>query len=404
MKESKLKSIVYNYIDNELKIVDFHTHLFPKSFQDFNLNGIENILNYHYLHAEYLKLNLMTVEEFFNLTSREKAKNIWEELIIKRAPFSEATKGVLTILNKLKIPLNLTYEELEKYCPNIDSNDYVSRIYDLSNIEKVVMTNDIFDSKEIQYYKNLDKKNFYTSIRLDSYFYKQDTVIEINGKNFDLSKQIEYYLEYMIELLNPVYFAISVDDKFSVDDKRYKFIEKYIFPLSREYNIPMSLMIGVKRKVNPTYELAGDSVVNYNIEYLEKILQRNQDIKFCVTILSRENQYELTVLSRKFQNLLLFGNWWFLNNDIFINEITRMRMNLLGSSFIPQHSDARVLEHLIYKWKHTNNVFKEILVDYFRFLIDIDYKLSKEIIGNTIDGFYNGEVRKLIEENQCITY
>jgi hypothetical protein len=404
IKESEIKVTIDNYINNELQIIDFHTHLFPKSFQEFSLNGIENILNYHYLHAEYLKLSLMKPIDFFKLSSRERAKNIWQELFIKRIPFSEATKGVLTILNKFNISLTLTYDELERYFLETDSEQYISKIYKLSNIEKVVMTNDIFDSHEIQYYRELDKEKFYTSIRLDSYFDLQTTTIITNNKSFDLSKQLTDYLEYMIEFLKPIYFAISVDDKFSLNDDKYIFMEKYIFPLSKKYIMPVSLMIGVKRQVNPIYGLAGDTVINYDIENLEKILQKNQDIKFCVTMLSRENQYELTVLSRKFQNLLLFGNWWFLNNDIFINEITRMRMNLLGNVFIPQHSDARVLEHLVYKWRHTNQLFKDILFDYFKFLFDIGYELSRENIENSIDNFYNGEVRKLIEENKCITY
>ena len=34
-------------------------------------------------------------------------------------------------------------------------------------------------------------------------------------------------------------------------------------------------------------------------------------------------------------------------------EITRMRLELLGHSFTAQHSDARVLEQLLYKWQDT---------------------------------------------------
>ena len=40
----------------------------------------------------------------------------------------------------------------------------------------------------------------------------------------------------------------------------------------------------------------------------------------------------------------LLGCWWFVNNPSLIDEITRMRMELLGTSFIPQHSDARILD------------------------------------------------------------
>jgi hypothetical protein len=40
-----------------------------------------------------------------------------------------------------------------------------------------------------------------------------------------------------------------------------------------------------------------------------------------------------------------------LNNPSLVEEITRMRLEMLGMSFIPQHSDARVLEQVIYKWR-----------------------------------------------------
>ena len=48
-----------------------------------------------------------------------------------------------------------------------------------------------------------------------------------------------------------------------------------------------------------------------------------------------------------------FGCWWFLNNPSIVEEITRERLELPGTTFIPQHSDARVLEQVIYKWRNT---------------------------------------------------
>jgi len=82
------------------------------------------------------------------------------------------------------------------------------------------------------------------------------------------------------------------------------------------------------------------------VEHLCSEYPRN---KFLVTMLTRENQHELCVAARKFRNLLVFGCWWFLNNPSLVEEITRMRFELLGVSVIPQHSDARVLDQLVYK-------------------------------------------------------
>jgi hypothetical protein len=163
------------------------------------------------------------------------------------------------------------------------------------------------------------------------------------------------------------------------------------------------LMLGVERGVNEAYGLAGDGVVGCNMQLLAEMVNVNPDIHFCVTVLSRENQYELAVLSRKFNNLTIFGNWWFLNNDIFINENTRMRLNLLGDNFIPQHSDARVLEQLIYKWQHTNTLFKKILLEYLNFLLHNGYTLTQDTVEAAIESFYNGKINQIIKANKCIT-
>jgi hypothetical protein len=80
-------------------------------------------------------------------------------------------------------------------------------------------------------------------------------------------------------------------------------------------------------------------------------------------MLARENQHELAVAARKFGNLMVFGCWWFVNNPSLIEEITRLRVELLGTTFIPQHSDARVLEQLLYKWDHSREIIARVLVD-----------------------------------------
>ena len=39
-----------------------------------------------------------------------------------------------------------------------------------------------------------------------------------------------------------------------------------------------------------------------------------------------------------------------------------MRIELLGTSFTPQHSDARVLDQIVYKWQHNRGIIAQILV------------------------------------------
>ena len=76
------------------------------------------------------------------------------------------------------------------------------------------------------------------------------------------------------------------------------------------------------------------------------------------------------VYARKFSNLMPFGCWWFVNNPSIVEEITRERIEMLGTRFIPQHSDARVLEQVIYKWSNTRRTVAPILSNAYRLLAE----------------------------------
>ena len=116
-------------------------------------------------------------------------------------------------------------------------------------------------------------------------------------------------------------------------------------------------MIGVRYLVNPALRLAGDASGMADLRSLEYLCREYPENRFLVSVLSRENQHELCVYARKFRNMLPFGCWWFLNNPSVVEEMTRERIEMLGATFVPQHSDARVLEQVIYKWRNTRRTF-----------------------------------------------
>jgi hypothetical protein len=114
--------------------------------------------------------------------------------------------------------------------------------------------------------------------------------------------------------------------------------------------------------------LAGDAAGRADLRALESLCRDFPANRFLVSVLSRENQHELCVYARKFSNLMPFGCWWFLNNPSIVEEITRERLEMLGTSFIPQHSDARVLEQVIYKWRNTRRTLAPILSNAYHLL------------------------------------
>src|SRR5437899_9398764 len=163
--------------------------------------------------------------------------------------------------------------------------------------------------------------------------------------------------------MRPVYMAVSLPDSFQFPEEtvRSRILSQAVLPSCREFNLPLSLMIGVRYQVNPRIRLGGDAVGKANLRSVESLCRNFPQNRFLASVLSRENQHELCVYARKFNNLMPFGCWWFLNNPSIVEEITRERIEMLGTSFIPQHSDARVLEQVIYKWRNTRATLAPVL-------------------------------------------
>jgi hypothetical protein len=147
-------------------------------------------------------------------------------------------------------------------------------------------------------------------------------------------------------------------------------------------------MIGVRYQVNPALRLAGDAAGRADLRSLENLCREFPENRFLVSVLSRENQHELCVYARKFCNLLPFGCWWFLNNPSIVEEITRERLEMLGASFIPQHSDARILEQLIYKWRNTRRTMAPILANAYRLMSDDGRAVTLSGIRNDINRLF----------------
>jgi hypothetical protein len=182
--------------------------------------------------------------------------------------------------------------------------------------------------------------------------------------------EVRRFLMDWCKRMQPVYMAVSLPDTFAypTDTVGNKLLRDAVLPACRELDLPLSLMIGVRKQVNPSLRLAGDALGRADLRALENLCREFPDNRFLVSILSRENQHELCVYARKFNNLMPFGCWWFLNNPSIVEEITRERLEMLGTSFIPQHSDARVLEQVIYKWNNTRRTMARILSDSYRLL------------------------------------
>ena len=379
-------------IINATEIFDIHTHLFPAEFKKYHLSGISEVLNYHYLIAELLTTTNINVKNFYELTKIEKANIIWEELFLKRTPISEACKGVLTILSELSIDYMFkSFDEINTEYSKLNLSDL--QIFKIIKISQVVMTNNPFDKSEWQLFKkkNWDTNKYLASLRLDDILINLEKCLDIckeNINNFDNDNDLMIkYLDKVYEESKPVYAALSLNGL-----QLNSFLKNKVFPdifkwLERK-NIPLSLLLGVKRNVNKEFLLAGDGLDRIDLRRLSEICNQYSKNKILCSCLSFNDQHELTVLARKHQNLKIFGFWWFMNQPSLIKLILNLRIELLGLNFIPQHSDARVTDQLIYKWFHFKVLLSNVLYDHYKEIQLKNFKISENQISDDVSKLF----------------
>lgn len=365
-----------------IPVIDVHTHLFMPSLGRLGLWGIDELLTYHYLEAELFRSCDLAPEDYWKLGKREQADLIWRTLFVENAPLSESTRGVTAVLDAFGLKTGAPdLSEAREFFASRELSRHIDHVFELAGMSEAVMTNDPLDPVEARLWKEgaAADARFHPVLRLDRILNKwadhwqvlqsQGFAVDENATAAGMS-EVRRFLAGWFERMRPVYMAVSLPDTFAFpeDSVRGRLLRDAVLPSCREFNVPLSLMIGVRYQVNPRIRLAGDAVGAADLRSLERLCVQFPGNRFLVSVLSRENQHELCVYSRKFANLMPFGCWWFLNNPSIVEEITRERLEMIGTTFIPQHSDARVLEQVVYKWRNTRRTLAPILENSFALL------------------------------------
>lgn len=406
--------------------IDLHTHLLPASHGPLCLWGIDELLTYHYLVAEYFITApaSMTPELFYSKSKQQQADIIWDALFVQRLPMSEACRGVITTLVSLglerevetrNLPAIRKYYQKYRKDGSAGAERFCEEVFSKAGIAYAIMTNIPFDAVEASYWKPHRvgySKHFRSAIRVDPLLTGDRETIEANlragGYNLDLEGARQYLRDWC-SIMNPEYMMASTPHDFvlpqdtlssftgereslnpealqepfsfipalsssqiqcrptedevpSIINEESDFLTQVLMPVCEELDLPLALKVGAHRGLNPELKAAGDGIVAFaDAAILARLCRRFPNVRFLVTFLSRNNQHEACVLASKFRNLHLYGCWWYCNNPSIIEEISTMRIELLGTAFTAQHSDARVLDQLLYKWSHSRAVIAKVL-------------------------------------------
>ena len=371
-------------IVEETPVFDMHTHLFPPAFPDLMRWGIDDLLTYHYLVAELMRSSTVCAEHYQRMPKSAQADLIWETLFVRQTPLSEATCGVVAVLSTLGLdPSAADLDQARDFFRGVEPAEHVAWVLDRAKVTGVVMTNDPFDAREVRVWAEgpvIDGR-FRAALRLDALVNDWPAArAALTAAGYTAAAapdaativQSRRFVDAWVERLDPLYLAVSFGDDFAWpgDGPRGQLLRDVVLPACRDHRLPLAMMIGVRRGVNRVLGDAGDAVGRADVTAIHRICAEHPEHRFLVTMLSRENQHELCVAARKFSNLMPFGCWWFLNNPSIVSEITRERLELLGPTFIPQHSDARVLEQLLYKWPHSRRDIANALADQYAGVVE----------------------------------
>ncbi len=354
---------------------DIHTHLYDPSIGSLLLWGIDEQLVYHYLVSEAFRQMDIPYERFWAASKEEQAQQVWDALFVRHSPVSEACRGILTSLNLLGIdPRRNDLPALRRWFAEWKPAAFIEHVLDLTNVGSICMTNSPFDEEERPHWDTGFSRDprFVAALRIDPLLVAWPATchgLKERGYAVDPAfggqtiSEVRRFLADWTQRLDSRYCMVSLPPSFAwpaaTDISRL--ISEAVLPHCREHGQAFALMMGVKRAVNPLLRMAGDGVGRADLEALQNLCAAHPDNRFLATCLSRENQHELVVLARKFRNLHPFGCWWFTNTPQLITEITTLRLELLGTAFTPQHSDARVLDQLLYKWDHSRQTIAECL-------------------------------------------
>jgi hypothetical protein len=391
------------------QVIDIHTHLFSPAFGKIGLWGIDELLTYHYLEAEFFRSSDTTPEEYFKLSKAERADAIWRALFVENSPISESTRGVVAVLHAFGLPTDASgLQEARRFFGAQSIESLIREVLQIAGVSDVVMTNDPLDPEEHPVWMSGGQNHpqFHAVLRLDRILWGWPQHWQkLAGEGYAVDEhasgrsigEVRRFLADWHKRMRPLYMAVSLADTFRFPDEQSitsKLLSEAVLPSGREFGLPMSLMIGVRRQVNPRLRLAGDAVGKADLRSIENLCRDFPDNRFLVSVLSRENQHELAVYARKFNNLMPFGCWWFLNNPSIVAEITSERIELLGTSFIPQHSDARVLEQIIYKWHNTRRTFAPILANAYQLLVADGAEITRQKIQRDVNRLFRANFEK----------
>ena len=392
---------------------DIHTLLYAPAFGDLLRWGIDDLLTFHSLVAEGFRHWELPYEKFWELDRSTQADLIWTTLFLQRSPVSEACRGVLTAMHALGIGEGVRdLSAIRRWYASHQVEGLLLRVMDLAGVRTICMANSPFDDRERAAWDRgtAHDRRFTSALRIDALLHDWPTAARrLAGWGYRVDAgltattfaEVRRFLADCSRRINPLYLlaAMPPDFAYPADAVVTRLIDEAVLPHCLEHNQPLALIPGVRRGVNPALRQAGDTADRADLTAYERMVGAHPRHKFLLTALVRENHHELCVLARKFRNLHVFGCSWFAGVPSLVEETTRMRVELLGLSMTPHHSNARVLEQLIFRWTHARRVIADVLKGKYLALANAGWTVTEAEVSRDVEALFGGAFEAFLQRS-----
>jgi hypothetical protein len=76
-----------------------------------------------------------------------------------------------------------------------------------------------------------------------------------------------------------------------------------------------------------------------------------------------------------------------------------MRIEMLGTAFTAQHSDARVVDQLLYKWSHSRAVIAQVLTEEYKKLIESGWAPTRAEVRRDVKRLFGGSYEEFMAKS-----
>lgn len=380
-----------------IPIIDPHSHINPHSP---TAHTLDDILGYHYYTELAHSAGLDKGPLAEHVDPRERVRAIvyhmgffdntvqynWF-LEIARA-FFQFEGQRLTIAD-----VSWLWDSAQK---RMSAPDWEQQVWQLSNLEKVFLTND-FDDPLVGF----DTQRYVPCLRTDDLVFHLEkpevrkrlagaTDVEVKDLP-SLRRAIMSLFEHFTKhgaracaISLPPHFtpgpvadgeasaAISrvVAGKAGADDTALasKAVFWTLAEHCRDFVLPFDLMVGVVRRVYPAGVFQGQDLFDQRtslIQYAD-LFNAFPDVTFCISVLSSGQNQELASYSWIFPNVVTSGHWWYSNIPVYIERDTRARLQAVPKTKqLGYYSDMYKLEFALPKYNMYRRILAQVLANDF---------------------------------------